>query len=228
MRALTSAVLVAIALLPAAQAARADSPGAVSPYYLARADLRKCASPLCGGYWVRLVNRAATRCADGTLQPECYVAEADLTRLGGDGHEAQRDDDLGRGRLLVRAAVVRGRVEGFPQLGTLVIREGWLASSSERPPAGRFRLLRDSGVRCVMEPCFSIHATVLNNGAHVNVSSVDLRPSGAPAGERRRARAALMRSGVIAAGRIVDIPDEGPAGDGRRFVATQFFLRVAA
>jgi hypothetical protein len=36
-------------------------------------DLRKCVTPLCGGYWVALANHARTVCHDGALRPRCYM-----------------------------------------------------------------------------------------------------------------------------------------------------------
>ncbi len=47
-------------------------------FFTARPDFRKCATPMCGGYFVKAVNKKRTRCADGTEQRECYVAELDL------------------------------------------------------------------------------------------------------------------------------------------------------
>src|SRR5678815_3615 len=55
----------------------ADSLASTSTYYSIRADMRKCASPMCGGYFVRRVNQPLTRCANGKSQKECYVASID-------------------------------------------------------------------------------------------------------------------------------------------------------
>ena len=51
-------------------------------YYTIRPDFRRCAPPLCGGFWVQAVNRKDTRCADGSLQEECYVAHLDMHPSG--------------------------------------------------------------------------------------------------------------------------------------------------
>src|SRR6187399_598540 len=51
-------------------------------YLQLRRDLRRCAAPLCGGFFVDSVNRATLRCADGQRSAECYVAELDLSALG--------------------------------------------------------------------------------------------------------------------------------------------------
>ena len=40
-------------------------------------DYRDCLYPLCGGWFVSPVDRATMRCADGTMQAQCYVLEVD-------------------------------------------------------------------------------------------------------------------------------------------------------
>ncbi|MGZ9272459.1 MAG: DUF6748 domain-containing protein, partial [Candidatus Binatia bacterium] len=48
-----------------------------STFYTVRPDLRRCASPMCGGYYVRPVNKQLVPCANGRLMAECYVGEID-------------------------------------------------------------------------------------------------------------------------------------------------------
>jgi hypothetical protein len=213
-------------LLTGAGPATGDPPGEVSSYYLARADPRLCPSPMCGGLWVTLVNRTRTTCGDGTRRKECYAAEADLTALPVD--EKSRvllARAIVEGRALARGMLVSGRVEAFPELATLVVSEVWTASSSQNRGRGVFHKLRDRGVRCITTPCFSVHAAALNSGRHVNVSEIDLTPSGAPARERRSALQHLPHVGLITTGRVVLDHNAGPAGPGRTIVATQFYAR---
>lgn len=229
--ALAIAGLAAAALLAGGASATRDGAPADGSYYLARGDPRMCPSPMCGGLFVRLVNRSRAICGDGTRQLGCYVASADLGKLR--VSEKRREELAGllsSGRALARGALVRGRVEGFPQLDTLVVSEVWPASSSSHPPTGVFRRLRDNGVRCVAAPCFSIDASRLNPASAVRpatVSTVEGIGRGATAAEVRRAMRLLATTGLIAAGRIVAVPNAGPAGSGRAFVVTQFYLRAA-
>jgi hypothetical protein len=224
--------LVAAAIaLGAAERAAGDAAPSVSSYYLGRGDPRACPSPICGGVWVRLVNKDVTSCGGGggLDRRECYVAEVDVTRLR--TSEQARTTLAGLvagGRAVARGTIMTGLVEGFPELATLVASEVWPASSSSRAPEGPFRVLRDNGVRCVTYPCFSTHAALLNSRSHTNVSRVGLAGTGTPAAERRRALARVATVGLIAAGRIVREPNVGPAGAGRAFVATQFYVRAAA
>jgi hypothetical protein len=220
-------LLAVAALLAAGSSARSDTPRSVSSYYLARGDPRLCPSPMCGGLFVRLVNRTVTPCGDGAPQRECYVASPDLSTLPvPDERRSELAGLISEGQALARGTIVRGRVEGFPQLDTLVVSEVWPASSSPRKPVGIFRRVRDNGIRCITTPCFSIHAAALNSGRHVNVSRVGLAGTGATTAERNRALALIAKDGLIVAGRVVIVPRAGPAGAGRVLVASQFYIQA--
>ena len=41
-----------------------------STFYAVRRDMRRCASPLCGGFFVKRVNFGSTRCGDGRWKSE--------------------------------------------------------------------------------------------------------------------------------------------------------------
>ena len=195
---------VLLVLVGAALGGGAATGGTQAPagaYHLARADQRLCPSPLCGGIWVTRVNTSRTICGDGTRRLECYAARADLSRLPGDRPALQRL--VSEGKALARGRLVRGLVDGFPELDVLVVSEVWVASSSQNPARGAFLRLRDNGVRCVTTPCYSVRATTLNRGRSVDVSDVDLRPSGAPPPEQRRALGEMAKRGLLVAGRIV-------------------------
>lgn len=213
-RAGIAVVLLVAAALAGAGPAASDPAPSVSSYYVARADPRLCPSPMCGGIWVKRVNTEAK---------ERYAASADLSRLGMvDKAALQRL--ITEGRAVARGRLVRGRVQGFPELDTLVVSEVWITSSRNRA-RGTFHRLRDRGIRCVTTPCFSVHAARLNSARHVNVSDVDLSHTGAGATDQGRALARIGKEGLIVAGRVVIEPNAGPAGRGRTYVATQFYER---
>jgi hypothetical protein len=216
--------LAAVAFVGPTPAA-GDPPARVSSYYLGRGDPRACPSPICGGIWIRLLNRDATPCAGALpVRRECYVANLDLSALGLFEHGSLADL-VASGRAIARGKVVMGRVQGFPELATLLVSEVWPASSSKREATGRFWLLRDNGRRCVTTPCFSTHAALLNTSRHLNVSELDRGVL--PQRQRLCAFVWLQETGMMTAGRVVRVPHAGPAGAGRRLVATQFYVRKA-
>ncbi|HEX6283299.1 MAG TPA: DUF6748 domain-containing protein, partial [Pyrinomonadaceae bacterium] len=142
---LLAAILVSLAFSPAANYKNPESPAApevvpeavpetafdsrasTSSFYSFRRDLRRCASPRCGGYFVKLVNQTRTRCADNRFQTECYVSEINW------GRQPQPDNERG---LLRGSLRMRGR------FGVFRVTEVWQAAS-ESAPDGRFFRVRD-------------------------------------------------------------------------------------
>ncbi|MGC4065268.1 MAG: hypothetical protein QM784_11595 [Polyangiaceae bacterium] len=183
-------------------------------YFAAVRDLRKCASPRCGGYFVRAVNQPLTRCADDTLAERCYVAELDLSVFG------DEPPTLGR------EAVLHGRIESnvfpnFGNLGRFVATEAWSSATSALGTGAFFRLA-DTGIRCIAAPCFSISAELLNTDFEFRLSSLDLSAVGADAEAQKRALAALGDGNLVAAGRL-RMPNVGTRL-GLELNASQFYL----
>ncbi|MGH9968831.1 MAG: DUF6748 domain-containing protein [Pyrinomonadaceae bacterium] len=199
----------------------ADSLSSVSTYYSLRPDLRRCASPLCGGYFVRRVNQSRTRCADGKLKTECYVAEIDWN-----GHPK-----VDPRRALLRADVVAKGYRSFGKLGALHVRESWQAASDPGVSAsdvvrsdGFFRV-KDRGVRCITHPCPTHHEAKLNTLFHRNIAGVDFTGAGAPDALVAQASAAMTEGdGVPVVGSHVQV--SGPGGKSLTLRATQFYLRA--
>lgn len=192
---------VATALIAGVVPAAGENPYDVPAQFVVRLDPRLCPSPLCGGYWVSLANRARTQCVDLRHSPRCYVARA-----------VDRDRQaLAAG--IPDGAVVRGHLEpwayeGFGELGAIIV-------SEVRAPVGAFTKgtyfrVRDLGVRCVRAPCFSYRATVLNGTRRVTISTLDLAPAHASPRKLQRAQAALADpSGLFVLGRITATSDGG-------------------
>src|SRR5919106_5778958 len=115
--------------------------------FVVRADPRLCPSPLCGGYWIALANHKRTRCVDGLFRSRCYVAAAwPASRVIEDG-------------ALVRGGIAAKEHSGFGRLGILIATR--VRSPKGATASGSYYRLRDTGVRCVREPCFSIRASRL-------------------------------------------------------------------
>lgn len=192
-----------------ATSTHARQPPTGTAIYVVRVDMRLCPSPLCGGYWVAIVNGARTRCADGLRYPRCYVARAvDSARqqLGG----------------IAEGSLVRGAMDlGRDDLGELAA-TAVFAPAGRAAVAGGYYRVTDTGIRCVRAPCFSWRATQVNGATRTPVSGVDLEAANATPSEVARAQAALhTKSGLLARGRFV------PSADGGRvFEALRLYLRA--
>src|ERR1051326_3868462 len=145
-----------------------DSLASTSSFYSFRRDLRKCASPRCGGYFVTLGNDTRTRCADNRWGSECYVASIEWNG------QAEPESD----RALLRGAMrLQGNRNG--RLGVLRGREVWGAASA-REPSGTFFRVRDRGIKCIAAPCPTHHEAKLNTTQSREIAGVDLSSAGAP------------------------------------------------
>jgi hypothetical protein len=181
-------------------------------FYSVRPDLRRCVSPLCGGYFVKRVNMSSTRCADGRFRAECYVAEID-----GNG-QAESD-----GAQLVRGTIVARRYERFGNLGALRISEAWKSLGPNQPP-GTFYLVRDRGVRCIAFPCPTHHEAKLNSSFSRNIAGVNLEAAGLGENASVVNAAITGPEGVIVAGQ--DSPVKGPGGQSFELRVTQVYLPI--
>lgn len=187
-------------------------------FFTARPDFRKCVSPLCGGYFIKKVNRYLTRCADGSRQKECYVAELVLP-------ENTDRPNLGFGdTLLLKGKVVAKDFDGFGNLGAFVSNEAYL-SVSESETRGRFIGLENNGLVCITSPCFSYDKYYLNRRFVTAVSSFNLDQAGANIDEIEHAMQLLADGEVLLASGF-NRHTKGLAGRGIQFVATQFYLPI--
>ena len=182
-------------------------------YFLVRQDRRRCISPRCGGYFVKRVNQARTRCANGRWMSECYVAEIDWSG----------QPEVDPGKALVRGDIVARRFPRFGNLGALRVSESW-QSPSDKPATDSLYRVRDRGVRCITHPCLSHSATRLNSNVTTNVAGVDLSPADADGSEA--AAAMTNPGGVMVAGYFS--PVRGPAGRAQTLKATKFYMRLGS
>lgn len=206
-------VLVLFLVAPVVKtAAPAPDPVAgASTFYTIRRDVRRCASPMCGGYFIKLVNQARTRCANGRSMTECYVSSIEWNGLS----EPDKDGAIVRGTVSKR-----GDRRGV--YGVLDAKEVWLPAS-EKQPSGTFFRVRDRGLRCIAAPCETHHETKLNTSVSRNVAGVDLSGA-APSDDAVSEALTTMTSpdGVLVSG--THEPVTGPAGRSQTLKATQFYL----
>ena len=191
----------------------APAPGSrplIPSYYTIRRDLRRCASPLCGGYFVKRVNQEQTTCANGRAQSECYVSNI----------EWQGQPEVEPAKALLLAFL-----SANGKYGVLRVSESW-ESVSDNKPTGSYYRVKDLGVRCIAAPCETHQQTKLNTDFTRNIAGIDLTGSGAPERLISEAYGALTGDGVLVTGD--NAPVSGPAGKSQTLKATKLFLRAEA
>jgi hypothetical protein len=189
-----------------------DQLPATSTYYRIRRDVRRCASPFCGGYYVTRVNHNYTRCANGRMAAQCYVAEI----------QWNNQPQVEPNHALLRGNIVPKRFRRFGNLGAFDVAESWQAAGTQ-PATGSFYRVRDRGIRCVTHPCLTHHAAMLNSTAHRNVAGVEL--SGAADNLISEAQSLMTGvDGVLVSATTTTVT--GPAGMATALKASQFYLRA--
>ena len=191
-----------------------DSLASTSTFYIVRPDLRKCASPLCGGYFIRSANQNLTRCANGRRMSECYV-----TNIQWNGAP-----EIELNRALLRGTIsTKGNRHG--KYGVLSVTEVWRAASDAKPYGDFFRV-RDLGVRCIAAPCLSHSEAKLNSTESKKIAGVNLNDAGANEETVGAAfKSMTEKDGVLVAGGHTQVT--GPAGRALMLNAAQFYLRAS-
>lgn len=198
-------------------------------FQVTRRDLRRCAAPLCGGFYVKRVNEAKTLCANGKREAECYVS---AIQLNGAGLSAREEEEaraaVESGKALVKARTYKQTAMGTT-LGLLKGNEVWIGATGSEP-SGTFYRAADNGMRCIKAPCPSTTAFQLNGSDSHNVIEVKLGQTANPAGQEKldlAAAALATKDGIIVAGGVA-LPKCVPNSNcGPWLSATEFYLRFA-
>jgi hypothetical protein len=163
----------------------ASATAAAPAYFSIRADLRRCAYPMCGGWFVSRLNSATTQCHDGTIATSCYTPVLDWANSGlGDAQQAALSDAAHHAALSSGVyAIVYGQLAPTntttpnPTLGRFVVSEAWVAEG-DVVSSGTFVKVKDNGKRCFAAPCPNLTETTLNTPQATDIAEVDWTPSG--------------------------------------------------
>ena len=199
---------------------RPSSPATVEPletnsmYFTIRKDVRRCAAPMCGGYFVRPVNNVRTRCADGRSGSECYVAEIDWNGNG----------KVESNKALLRGQIIKEVTRGL-KFGRFRVEESWQAAGG-KTGLGDFYRARDLRINCITHPCMTHHEVRLNSKFERDIAGAQLNNAGASDPSLQEAvRAMQSEEGILVRG--THKPDKGPAGTADTLIASEFYLRAS-
>jgi hypothetical protein len=208
---LSATIPISVALSKSATIAAPAVTAQTSDFFTIREDLRKCASPMCGGYFVKRVNQPTTLCANGRNMSECYVASIDWNGAA----------EVDAKRALIRGTIeTRGDRNG--KYGVLRVTEVWQALNDDEPSGDYFRV-KDTGVRCVAAPCNSYSEAKLNTKLEQKIAGVS-SSSDENSEQWAQARKAMTgEDGVVVVG--LHAPVSGPAGRSQTLKVSQFYLR---
>jgi hypothetical protein len=202
---------------------KADVTG-VYTYFAIQPDLRKCAAPMCGGYFVHRVNLGTTRCDDGVDRSACYVASLELSALDLDDSALGKvTDAAGRAdsSVLLKGTIKTTTIAGH-QVGAFRASEAWLGGAGVEPD-GVFVKVHDNGVRCFAAPCANLEEDKLDSSRTAQIADVDYLV-GLTDRQLETIQDQYTTDGVIIAGDRYTVRDNGRTAKGR--TATQYWTKV--
>lgn len=205
---------------------KADVGGGTYTYYTLERDMRRCASPFCGGYWAKRVNASTTKCVDNKYADRCYVASADFARLGLGDAAVDRiqgaASDLGGQKLLVRGTIAKVTLPAG-KFGEFRPTEAWIGQGPNGPD-GVFAKVEETGVRCITTPCPFFREKKLNSSLTASLAEIGWDASGASEDAIGNAITQIFVNDLIISGDRYTVT--GPGGTGKARTATQFYTRV--
>jgi hypothetical protein len=189
-------------------------------YARVRRDLRRCASPACGGFFIENVNQRAQRCLDGKVSDACYVADLDLSALGLSADQESLVRSNPEEFLLDGTLQANGR----QRFGQCAVSEAWHGHAGITP-SGQFFHAQSSGIICITSPCPTFSADLLNrSAASFQVAEVDLaRVSSDPSDGLAQLN---QPEGLLLAGRRTTV--RGPGGSATGLRANEYYLPFVA
>lgn len=140
-------------------------------YVTIRRDYRKCMAPMCGGYWVRDVNRKTSK--------ETYVSALDFSASGLDEAAQGLITSAADGEIVLRAKL--GKVEKKFNTRKLVVDEAFRGlpgkaslAGEGAEKAGQVYAVKNLDIKCITAPCNTFEIKRLNYTPTTRVAGLDL------------------------------------------------------
>jgi len=191
-------------------------------YFAVRQDLKKCAFPMCGGYYVHRVNTSKTLCADGGYAAECYVATVDLS---GTGLTSDEQSSVALGGSVLRGKITKTKINGN-KYGQFDANEAWVGETGSTVSGAYYRAT-ENNIKCIKAPCPTITVVKLDTTSTKNISGVDLAQTENVADQQTIDDAMndvfSSPSGLVVAGSIVHQKDGGD-----NLVASEFWRKAVS
>lgn len=192
-------------------------------YFAVTADLRKCPSPVCGGWFFTRLNRPMTRCSDGRYAASCYTPVLDWSAANlSDEQKTKLLDSSNKGAVSGAVyAMMRGRFAPTnsttprPELGRFVITEGWVADGNAVAD-GTFVKVKDNGLRCLVAPCPSLTEAAVNTPRSADIAEIDWTLAGLSDDQLEECMQSLSTpEGIMVAGDRYRVQENGSTAKGR-------------
>lgn len=181
-------------------------------------DQRKCVAPLCGGYWIKDVNRKTAA---------QYVSDLDFSSSGLDEIEIDKVRSAPAEELLIRGKL--GPKESAHGTRTFIVSEAYRGLPGVKPVEGdTFYKAQDRkpAISCFTAPCPNEVATKLNTTAKTYFSGYSVERAAKPFVDQEWLIERIEHHGALVAASIVD-GQVFPGGPEQVLDASQVYLPIA-
>jgi hypothetical protein len=207
---LTVALLALFSITTSAYAQAIIKPELSGTTYIVKPDYRKCAFPVCGGWYLTPVNQyslylqteaEAYNTAD-LLPNTIYVAYINYKRLGlNEKQIAELEAAIRNDQALLRGNVTSTPVtiKPAPRTQTLIANGAWVGAN-KNTPVGPYLNITSTGIVCITTPCPYFKANIINSDYASEFHDFSLEKAALDREQEAQAWQALSTTGLVITG----------------------------
>lgn len=200
--------------------------------YIVKPDYRKCAFPMCGGWFLTPVNEFSRQLETDDEAYEnsliqatsIYVAYIDYRRLGLTREQLRElESAIHSEQALLRGVITRNSVtpQATDRIATLHANGAWV-SANKREAYGPYLNITSSGIVCITTPCPYYTADLINTLFSANFDELNFEKAELDREQTARAWQAVASKGLVITG--VKYESQGMTGPGTGIAATKVFF----
>jgi hypothetical protein len=225
-----------------AQAQTIISPEPTGTTYIVKPDYRKCAFPLCGGWFLTPVNQYSLHLEtedeayqNAALLPNSiYVSYINYKRLGlTEKKIAELETAIHSEQALLRGTVTNSPISGniITRTKTLVANGAWVGAN-KNTPVGPYLKISSTGIVCITTPCPYFKAALINSNYSSEFHDLSLEKAMLDREQEAQAWQAISTDGLVITGTTYEstgFDETGAApGKGIGIAATKVFFAFPA
>lgn len=205
------ALLAFFAIATSAYAQTIIKPEQSGTTYIVKPDYRKCAFPLCGGWYLTPVNQYSLYLQTepeaydiASLLPNTiYVAYINYKRLGlNEKQIAELETAIRNDQALLRGTLTTtpsSTTKPAPRTQTLVANGAWVGAN-KNTPVGPYLNITSTGIVCITTPCPYFKANIINSDYSSEFHDFSLEKAALDREQEAQAWQALSTTGLVITG----------------------------
>lgn len=198
--------------------------------YTVKPDYRRCAFPLCGGWFLTPVNQYSLALEtedeayqNASLLPNSiYVAYINYRRLGlTEKQVAELNENINAGQALLRGSIINTPSTALINTKTLVVNGAW-TGANKTVALGPYLNVSSSGIVCITTPCPYYNAALINTQYLFQFHELTFAKAELDRVQEAQAWQAVASKGLVMTG--IKYESQGMTGTGIGISATKVFF----